>query len=124
MKRVYFDVVNKYVGQSENIARYCKDDEMLYDFDDEENFLYDFDDGFVVFVECGYDYFANCGFLEGANAFEKCRQALKQFFEDAKDVEINKIYAKVNAENMQSSTLITALGFEQVFKIYEYKGAR
>lgn len=124
MKRVYYDVVGKYIEQSEDIARYCKDDALIYDFDDEENFLYDFDDGFVVFIECGYDYFANCGFLEGANAFEKCKQALEQFFEDANELDIGKIYAKVNEDNKQSSALINALGFEQVFKIYEYKGAR
>lgn len=122
MKRVFYDVVQKYVEQSEDIARYCKDYDFVYDVMDDVHFLYDFGDGFVAFIEVGFDYFANCGFLEGANAFENCTQALEQFFEDTKDMDIGKIYAKVNSNNKNSSHLINALGFEQVFKIYEYKG--
>lgn len=123
MKRVNtYDVVSKYAELCPIIKKYCKaENDFDYAFDDPNIYQYDFDNGFVCFVLVGNVYFASCGFLKEADTFNNCRDAIKDFKENTKHIDNFTIYAKVKPENRRSSQLINAIGFDLVYKLYEFK---
>lgn len=120
MKRVFYDVSKKYSEIRQEIQKYCEND-CDYDFLSEDNFLYDFDDGFVEFLNFENDYFVNVGFLESADVVGHCKEALADFLEKTKNIENLCIYSKVDSENKKAIHINSAMGFEQRYKIYEYK---
>lgn len=118
MRRVFYDVVSKYTALSEDIKKECGEEAGLYDFDDQDNYIYDFESGFVAFVNFDGDYFVNVGFLEGAEPFKKCKEALNHFVINRPHV---NIYSRVNAENKKAQAFNNAIGFKQIYKIYKYE---
>ena len=115
MKRVYYDVVEKYRALNRDIENYCAND-IEIDYANRKNYCYDFDNGFVCFVYYNDVYFANCGFVDRVNIFEKCKQAIEELRKKQPNA---TIYAQVQANNVKTPPLISALGFNQIYKTYK-----
>jgi hypothetical protein len=116
MKRVYYDVVEKYMSLNRDIENYCSNDVEI-DYKNSKNYCYDFDLGFVCFVNFNDVYLANCGFITRAGVFGKCKDAIDEFKKNEPNAEI---YAQVEAGNIKTPPLISALGFKQIYKTIFY----